>query len=406
MDGSTARLRFKWHEQLTGKDMLNYPDGLYAKPISVGWNIPGDVEFVSFTVNGLPPTLSEYIAYDTLSPPNPFIAVTQDGLGRVVYDGGFPKFYNNQTPTGAITAAFKYMVNAINWVTKPGAAKKILLLGTVVAQDGNYAVKSEASAGFKRSFEYIAQQAGAQLVIKDFSDYSNGEVAPTLAELQGYSLVILLDGAHTNKRMIPPASISAFAQYREAGYGVILITDHGANLNSVDTAANGNYSGFFRNANLVATQFAAYFTGTVDRTPVNVGHLRRTYGDHPLYAGMTNDENIQAGGSESNVVVTQYQRYMPDEVPDIYMESGDYLVQILARYKNGSVQIIRHNFIVGADIEANYRRLFVRHSPGSPFVSKFSEGGWRVGHGGGFVQMLPSNTKMWDDNIKEWVSVK
>lgn len=49
---------------------------------------------VAYTLNGLPPALSEYIAYDTLTPANPFIAVTQDGAGNVVYDGGFPKLYN------------------------------------------------------------------------------------------------------------------------------------------------------------------------------------------------------------------------------------------------------------------------------------------------------------------------
>lgn len=79
------------------------------------------LERVSYNVNGLYPALSEYIAYDTLTPPNPFIAVTQDGLGRVVYDGGFPKFYNQELPGtytnfAQLPPQFKYLHNAINWV--------------------------------------------------------------------------------------------------------------------------------------------------------------------------------------------------------------------------------------------------------------------------------------------------
>lgn len=98
------------------------PPASYAEAQQVGFDFGENVTGVSISVNGLPPSLSEYIAYDTLDPPNPFIAVTQDGGGKVVYDGGFPKFYNIHAPADSVTqfseltGSFQYLYNAIEWV--------------------------------------------------------------------------------------------------------------------------------------------------------------------------------------------------------------------------------------------------------------------------------------------------
>ena len=52
------------------------------------------------------------------------------------------------------------------------------------------------------------------------------------------------------------------------------------------------------------------------------------------------------------------------------------------------------------------RKLYVRASSTSPFVVNFDKGGWTVYKNGQAIKMLPSNTKMWDADKKEWVFVK
>lgn len=65
--------------------------GYYLENQTINVAFNESVESVAINKDGTPPSISKYIAYDTLNPPNPFISVTEDGAGRVVYDGGFPK---------------------------------------------------------------------------------------------------------------------------------------------------------------------------------------------------------------------------------------------------------------------------------------------------------------------------
>ena len=72
------------------------PPGNYYSNQTIAFSFDPAVNGVTMTTGMYPPSLSKYIAYDTLTPPGPFIAVTEDGRGRVLYDGGFPKIYNNR----------------------------------------------------------------------------------------------------------------------------------------------------------------------------------------------------------------------------------------------------------------------------------------------------------------------
>lgn len=85
---------------------LSLPPGYYLSQQTASWLLSADVDYISYTRDGPAPAISKYIAYDTLTPPNPFIAVTQDGNGNVVYDGGFPKFYNANAPEAGIDSLF------------------------------------------------------------------------------------------------------------------------------------------------------------------------------------------------------------------------------------------------------------------------------------------------------------
>lgn len=89
---------------MTNEITYSVAPGYYLDPFTVNMILGANVESLQYSVNAGAPSISKYIAYDQLVPPNPFIAVTQDGRGNVVYDGGFPKFYNMYAPSANISA--------------------------------------------------------------------------------------------------------------------------------------------------------------------------------------------------------------------------------------------------------------------------------------------------------------
>jgi hypothetical protein len=395
---------------------LDHKAGTYDTRQTVDWQASQAVDFVMFTVNGLMPTLSEYVAYDTLSPPNPFIAVTQDGRGNVVYDGGFPKFYNIYapaagTPFASLSGAFKYLYNALNFVSNKAKVnagnRNVLILGDAIAAE-NYPVKSGAPTGFYTSFVNLFATAGYNPVFKDRADYS-GTLNPTFAELDQYCAVLHMSSDYaTATGRFTAGGVAAMVAYREAGNGVILITDHGPDIPDVNTAANGSYGAFFRTANQLVAEYGAYFSGVFDRVPVNVGFLRNTYGNHFLYNGMADSEYIHAGASESRVFIANYPRYKPNELPKLELENGCYNIQILTRLKNGTVEIQRQTICIDrtGNGRNKIRKLYVRETSTSPWVVNFAKGGWGVYKQMQLIRMTPANTVMWDAKLKEWVGVK
>lgn len=290
----------------------NPAPGYFPAGQTVSFAFDASVVGVASSVNAAPPSISKYIAYDTLTPANPFIAITQDGKGNVVYDGGFPKFYNGATPAlgtpfSGLSAAFKYLYNALNFIANPAKVainnKKVLFLCDAIASE-NYAIKNNTATGFLTSITNICSIAGYIPTFKDRNDYVAVKLDTRLAELEQYCAVVLFSVMYTPaSAMITSQCVNDLVTFRENGNGIIMITDHGPILNNIAEAEAG-LLGFFNTANKVAAKFGAYFTGNYDRTPVNVGFLRTTYGDHSLYANMSNAENIHAGASESKVVVS------------------------------------------------------------------------------------------------------
>lgn len=510
-------------------------EGYYLNPFTAKMVLSANVKTLQYSVNAGPPAISKYIAYDQLTPPNPFIAVTQDGHGNVVYDGGFPKFYNNQAPAegikdsvsvefngtcsgvagpgangncyyynqfaadivtiasgdklvydvmtnhvnartgidaltsaqpntpyyslrdwgidyanlakpygltdqnglkvhpatdlGAVavnkwyhreidltkcagytfrkwtmaheadvagdfsaryrdvyivdkngkikatlfkdvlkitgntntefgasgysnltkvvydprsqlTASFKYLYNAINWVAdeKKYAAgnRKILILGDQIST-GSYQVKGTGANDFYNSLSRLCAVVGFTPTFKDSSDYPVGQLNPTAAELDQYACVLLMASRSGTAAWITDAGVDALVAYREAGSGVIMITDHGPDITDIAGAyppAGG--AAFFWTANKLAIRFGTYFTGNYNRSPVNVGFLRSTYGDHPLYSGMADTESINAGSSESRVQVQIYPDVLPGNVPPFSIPLGRTIIQVVAILNDGS----------------------------------------------------------------------
>lgn len=330
--------------------------GPYLEGLDVRFTFSPDVTGVAFSTDGTPPSISKYIAYDTLTPPNPFIAVTEDGRGRVVYDGGFPKFYNGSAPAvgtqfASLPGGYKYAYNAIRWISnaeKVAAGNgKVLVLGDAVASE-NYSIKGTKSVDFSVSLDRLFAALGVPYVLKDRADYG-GVLNPTLAELEEYACVVVFSTLYTDGQFISNQAINDMVTYRENGNGIFIITDHGVVLPDIQ-AALGTHAGFFRTGNFICTRFGAFFSGNYNRVPVNVGFLRRTYGDHPLYNNLLDSESISAGGSESKVVVTSANVFDPANMPPVRVDKkGINTVQVLAVLADGTLITGRYVYIIQGD---------------------------------------------------------
>lgn len=330
--------------------------GPYLEGLDMRFTFSPDVTGVAFSTDGTPPSISKYIAYDTLTPPNPFIAVTEDGRGRVVYDGGFPKFYNGSAPAvgtqfASLPGGYKYAYNAIRWISnaeKVAAGNgKVLVLGDAVASE-NYSIKGTKSVDFSVSLDRLFAALGVPYVLKDRADYG-GVLNPTLAELEEYACVVVFSTLYTDGQFISNQAINDMVTYRENGNGIFIITDHGVVLPDIQ-AALGTHAGFFRTGNFICTRFGAFFSGNYNRVPVNVGFLRRTYGDHPLYNNLLDSESISAGGSESKVVVTSANVFDPANMPPVRVDKkGINTVQVLAVLADGTLITGRYVYIIQGD---------------------------------------------------------
>lgn len=336
------------------------PPGRYPEASEVTWEFAQTVQQVAYTINGLPPVLSEYIAYDQLTPPNPFIAVTQDGRGNVLYDGGFPKLYNTQNTSGneatvfsELTPAQKYFHNAINWCANPDTVaqygKRILILGD--ANEGeNYNIIGTAGNHFRSTIEAICRVVGYTPTYRTRSHWGT-QIDCTLSEITQYACIFFFSTSSPDVDRITDNAVQDILTYRSLGGGLIFITDHGAVIDDIENAWPVTGGSFFRTANKIIRNFGAWFSGDYNRTPVNVGFLRDTYGDHPLYNDITDAESIYAGGSESRVFVNIIDTISPSEMPTIPITDGETRVQVLVRLEDGRVETYNLMYDVSQDIE-------------------------------------------------------
>lgn len=402
------------------------------EPQVASWVTGAGVDYVVFNQGGTPPAISKYIAYDTLVPPNPFIAVTQDGTGNVVYDGGFGKIYNLFAPAAGATfaqlsASFKFVYNALKWIANPekvaAGNNKILILGD---SEASYDIRSTDNNGFKTSLDRIMAIAGFVPTYKTKSSYAGGLLDPRLAELSQYCAVFLMSSEYITTGRITDQAVTDLASFRSQGNGLFLMTDHGPVVNSAAEAVNLTSIAFFATANKVAVQFGAWFSGNYDRSPVNVGSIRATYGDHPLYAGMTDSESIFAGGSESKVVVAEYTKYYPGNIPNVTINKpGSNTVQAAAQMHDGSIETYRGFFAIasgnplviknGAGVEITALDLGIGNKlPALSLVTSLSGAGTVLGEirrgtikvGSFFYTDELGTTVIWYANTPDQVMVK
>lgn len=348
----------------------------YASPVSVEWDFGPGVRKVVQSVNELPPSVSEYIAYDTLVPPNPFIAVTQDGAGNVCYDGGFPKFYNNSAPTAEVNtfaqlkASFKYLYNVLKFIANKqkfaAGNRKVLILGDA-NQGETYNIKDITASNFNLSLSAMTRISLSEnpddkweFTYKTRSDYVGGLLNPTLAELEEYVCCVFFSTRSGSVPLITESGVADIVTYRTLGSGLFFITDHGVNLATIEEATLPSAVGFFITANKVIVNFGAWFTGNFNRVPVNVGFLRETYGDHPLYNGMTNAESISAGGSESKVSLSELSDLIdpPDFPPTLINKPGINNVNFLLLGNSGELITVKYVYLIGSIDLLNFKSQY------------------------------------------------
>ena len=311
--------------------------GSFDKEIDIEVSLSSGVKELYYTDDDTAPTLAKYLAYDNLPGKNPFIAVVQDGKGNVLFDGGFPKWHNmyytgTYTDFKSLPGSGKYLYNALNFIANPDKPKKVLILNDAV--DGSSYGNNTSNTGFYTSFTKVCNVVGFTPTFKCISHYG-GVLNPTYEELDQYACVIVLSTNFTSAKLITDEAISNLSAYRESGNGLFLITDHG------DSATYG----FYRTANYIAANYGAYFTGNFDRSPVNVGYLRQTYGNHILFDNFEDGENIYAGGSESKVVVTQRPSYNNDSLPTLHTKNGVSTFRFLVVKQDDSIETISFSYL-------------------------------------------------------------
>lgn len=356
---------------------VSVPPGYYGGAQTVVVTFPANVRKAIITQDDVPPVLSEVLAYDqgplypnapphTGVPPGdivarPFMAVTQDGRGNVVYDAGFPKYYNGTMPSprpttfAMLTPAMKYLYNALNFIAKPNVTRKILFIGNTVtgapydAKASLIAGNTYGAEGFRDTFELVAGLAGFTYDIRNVSDFGGlGKIDGTLTTFNQYCCVVVMCGANlaVGQTNITTQFSQELATYRAGGGGAMIITDHCDRIYTslADAVANGSIFG--GDATKVSQYYGTYFSGNVDRADVLVSEIKRQLalnggpGNHPLLANLADTESIHAGGSESLVMVETYAAYQvnPDN-PQSYTftQPGSHRLNVLVQMDDGTV---------------------------------------------------------------------
>lgn len=337
---------------------FNPAPGTYATQQSVQATVDPAWASVIYTTDGTAPTLAKYIAYDNLTPANPFIAVVQDGKGNAVFDGGFPKWYNNTVASATWTTfaemngACKYLANALQFISNPAKVaagnKKVLFLGDADAGE-SYNIKDPLGTNpnaFRTTFLLVCSIMGYTPTIMTRSDYVGAQLNPSYADLDQYCCVVLMSSVYATTQLITNAAVSNIIAYREAGNGIFLITDHG-----------GGADGFYKTANYIASNLGVTFTSSYDRSPMQVGFLRSTYGDHPLYANLLDTEYMPAGASESKVVLTQQPIYTPATLPNISTTSqGISTIRFLLGKSDGTLTTMSVTYAINIVEPVNFTK--------------------------------------------------
>lgn len=266
---------------------------------------------------------TEELIYDQFG--NPFISVVdnQNG-GRLMFDGGFPKYYNTYW-NGAdefdeLRGQFIFMHNVIKWMSETHKDRgKVLIYGDR-SSTASYHVKGTNTSGFKTSLSGVVKVAGFKPVIKDYTNfggsYASRPASISLDEMNKYSSIIVMSSGGWNS--LDNETANSFTTYVNNGGGVYIITDH---------------DWFQPTGNQILQKFGSQFYGVVNRTPSHSAYKLSTiwnrlsgskYGrSHQLWKGLSSSDSIHAGGSEGNVRLFTPVQDLEGFTQDILFRAGE-----------------------------------------------------------------------------------
>lgn len=235
---------------------------------------------------------------------NPFISVVdnQNG-GRLMFDGGFPKYYNtywkNPKKFEDMPTQFQFLYNVVNWVSETHKDRgRVLFYGDRDKYSASYNVKSGSNSGFRDSIPGVIKKAGFKVDVKNYEDfggsYGGAKAKISLEEMSKYSSIVVMSSGGWNS--LSNDTANNFTTFVNNGGGVYIITDH---------------DWFQPTGNQILKKFGSEFYGVVNRHSSNNAYKVSTilnaldgskYGDgHPLWEGLSRSGSIHAGWSEGNV---------------------------------------------------------------------------------------------------------
>jgi hypothetical protein len=233
--------------------------------------------------------------------------------GRLVFDGGFPKFYNSKWASysagikngsvsiydSSVPAQYPYFYNAISHVEREeGSQKKLLYIND--APGGNYTAKvfHNTVLDIARVAGFTASSIGSESASTHSGYLQNLHTTRSAWKtyFNGYDVIVWLGTNYTGGAYLPNSLIQGLLDYFDEGGGLFIITDHNTFQSSV---------------NQILPYYGVRFTGNIDRTAGNNAYKISTIlantnyipsGYHPLFANINPNGFISAAGSEGEII--------------------------------------------------------------------------------------------------------
>ena len=316
---------------------ISPPPGTYTTNQTITITGTNGVTQAYITTNGNDPVIVKTVAASNkYNPPKPYIQTIEDGRGRAVFDGSFPKFYNTYLGTPTLISAEQTLLAIKNAMTflvngESTMGKKILYLNDANSGDTYNIIDTVGNSCFRLCIDYLNQQTGMVPTLKTRASYG-GVLNPTYAELMEYDIIFVMSSMSTGERYITDEGAANIAEARKAGKGIYVCTDNDP---------------WYTTANHVVRKITdAHFEGIYDFSPgTTVQYNRDLFGPSPLTNGM--DATAVMGASTSDSTVVQ-NATVPVTLPyTTTITNGYTAVKVAAVESTGGISFTQYGYNIG-----------------------------------------------------------
>lgn len=235
------------------------------------------------------------------------VQTTSTGAGgKLVFDAGFPKFYdlywNNSYKDDMFSVntpgQWPYMVNAMKYCASNRTTRtnKILYINDAGSTSYGYSTFDNGIAGCASylglTMHGLKNSGGTH---KEY--LTNSDSAATWKSyLMGYDMIVFIGQSSGDKYTLASGFLNGLMDYFDDGGGIFIITDHNS---------------FQHQVNQIVSRYGTEFTSLINRTTGDAAYKvstilsNTTYlpqGTHPLFADMHPNALIHAGESEGELV--------------------------------------------------------------------------------------------------------